>query len=226
MMNVAVRMPLVELVTLDIAGTTVRDDGLVMRAFLRVADEHQLVRDEAWMKARMGVDKRQVFREALHLAGRDDSKALELSHRFDACIAAELHERPPVALPGALRTIRDLTEMGVRVAFTTGFSTSVGQMILDRMGWGYLVLVASDQVKAGRPAPDLIRECMRRTGTEDVAKVAACGDTPSDLGAGTNAGCRFVIGVGHGTHTLAELEKHPHTHLLPDLTTLVEVLCG
>lgn len=223
---VRVRTPLVELVTFDIAGTTVRDEGLVMRAFLRVADEHQLVRDEDWMKARMGVDKRQVFREALALAGRDGERALELAHRFDECIASELWEHPPVALPGAESSVRDLTEMGVRIAFTTGFSTSVAEMILDRMGWGNVVRVASDQVARGRPAPDLIRECMRRTKTLDVAKVAACGDTPSDLGAGTNAGCRFVIGVGHGTHTLAELQSHPHTHLLPDLTTLVEVLCG
>lgn len=225
-MTVGVRTPLVELVTFDIAGTTVRDDGLVMRAFRRVADEHQLARDDQWMKARMGVDKRQVFREALVLAGRNGERALELAHRFDECIASELWERPPRALPGAELCIRELTDLRVRIAFTTGFSTNVAEMILDRMGWGHFVRVASDQVSHGRPAPDLIRECMRRSGVTDVARVAACGDTPSDLGAGTNAGCRFVVGVGHGTHSLAELEVHPHTHLLPDLTNFVEVICG
>ncbi len=225
-MRVEVRTPLVELVTLDIAGTTVRDDGLVMRAFLRVADEEGLVRDESWMKARMGVDKRQVFREALERSGMDPSRGMELATRFDACIAQEMWERPPVALPGAERSIKELEEMGVRVAFTTGFSSGVAEMILDRMGWGHYPRVASDEVERGRPAPDLIHACMRRTGVREVSRVAACGDTPSDLGAGTNAGCRFVIGVGHGTHTLEELRGHPHTHLLSDLTTLVEVLCG
>ena len=50
------------------------------------------------------------------------------------------------------------------------------------------------------------------------------GDTPSDLGAGTAAGCGFVVGVGHGTHSLDELAAHPHTHLLPDLDGLTGVL--
>jgi phosphoglycolate phosphatase-like HAD superfamily hydrolase len=65
---------------------------------------------------------------------------------------------------------------------------------------------------------------MRRCGRSDPARVGIAGDTPSDLAAGTAAACRLVVGVGCGTHQLAELEPHPHSHLLPDLRLLPEVI--
>jgi hypothetical protein len=32
------------------------------------------------------------------------------------------------------------------------------------------------------------------------------------------------VGIGHGTHSLAELAHHPHTDLVPDLYSLRELL--
>jgi beta-phosphoglucomutase-like phosphatase (HAD superfamily) len=85
-------------------------------------------------------------------------------------------------------------------------------------------VVASDEVINGRPAPDLIYEGMRRLDISDPSHVGVAGDSPSDLEAGTAAGCRIVVGVGHGTHTLAQLAEAPHTALLPDLTGLMDVI--
>jgi phosphoglycolate phosphatase-like HAD superfamily hydrolase len=44
--------------------------------------------------------------------------------------------------------------------------------------------------------------------------MAKVGDTPADLLEGSAAGCAWVIGVASGTHRLAELAIHPHTHLV------------
>jgi phosphoglycolate phosphatase-like HAD superfamily hydrolase len=65
---------------------------------------------------------------------------------------------------------------------------------------------------------------MRLCGVTDATRVGVAGDTPADLQAGTNAGCRIVLGVGHGTHTLSELTAAPHTHLLPTLAGLPELI--
>jgi beta-phosphoglucomutase-like phosphatase (HAD superfamily) len=85
------------------------------------------------------------------------------------------------------------------------------------------VVVASDEVAHGRPAPDLIYEAMRRAGADDPGRVGVCGDTPSDLEAGHAAGCSMIVGVGHGTHTLEELAAHKHTHLFEDLMGLARL---
>ena len=72
----------------------------------------------------------------------------------------------------------------------------------------------------------MITEAMLRTGVTDVREVGVAGDTPSDMRAGSSAGCRWVIGVGHGTHTLDELAQYPHTHLVDDLSTLSAIVLG
>ena len=75
-----------------------------------------------------------------------------------------------------------------------------------------------------RPAPYLVFHCMEATGVQDVRRVLVAGDTPNDLGAGTNAGAGFVVGVATGSFTHDRLATEPHTHLLPstaDLPTLL-----
>jgi phosphoglycolate phosphatase-like HAD superfamily hydrolase len=65
---------------------------------------------------------------------------------------------------------------------------------------------------------------MARLGVADSRRVAKVGDTPADLHEGTNAGCGMVIGITGGTHTRAELEPHPHTHLIESVRDLPALL--
>ena len=56
-------------------------------------------------------------------------------------------------------------------------------------------------------------------------EVGVAGDTPADLLAGQAAGVAMIVGIGCGTHSLAQLREHPHTHLFEDLRALpAEVL--
>jgi phosphoglycolate phosphatase-like HAD superfamily hydrolase len=59
-----------------------------------------------------------------------------------------------------------------------------------------------------------------------VAEVVAVGDTALDLQAGTNAGLRAVVGVLTGAATAEILRREPHTHILPDVTKLPELLAS
>ena len=213
-----------DLFLFDFAGTTVRDDGIVLEAYRRVLGRAGLEADDPWLLARMGRTKRTVFEELLDLNGRPVADAPALAAGFDDAMAGVFEDRPPEALPGAEEAIAGLRAAGVAVGFTTGFSSATMAIILDRLGWRSDAAVASDEVASGRPAPDLIIEAMRRAGVSDAGRVGTCGDTPSDLLAGANAGCSVIVGVGHGTHSLDELARYPHTHLLPDLTGLVAAL--
>ena len=55
-------------------------------------------------------------------------------------------------------------------------------------------------------------------------RVLAAGDTPNDLAAGTNAGAGFVVGVLTGSFDAATLGRERHTHLLPGVAQLPEIL--
>jgi phosphonatase-like hydrolase len=213
-----------DLFLFDMAGTTVRDDGLVLRAFLDTAAERDLAPTPDWVVARMGFSKVAVFREMLSDGGLDVAGDEAMAARFRQRLDELYGETPPAPTEGAVEALAALDARDVRVGFTTGFARATALPLLEQLGWADRILVASDEVENGRPAPDLILEAMRRAEVTDPARVGAAGDTPSDLQAADAAGCRFVVGVGHGTHTLEQLEPHPHTHLVPTLVDLVEAL--
>jgi phosphonatase-like hydrolase len=131
-------------------------------------------------------------------------------------------------MPGAESLFLDLRRRGIRVALDTGFSQDIVEALMGRLGWEVVrtldAIVCSDEVANGRPSPDLVFEAMRRVGVNDVRRVAKVGDTPSDLEEGAAAGCGWVIGITHGTHSREQLRRHPHTHIVESLNEVGEVL--
>jgi phosphonatase-like hydrolase len=213
-------MARLELFLFDLAGTTVRDDQRVPRTFAAVCDQFSVPLRPAQLKTRMGMHKQAVFAALLAEAGMTGDRAPALAAAFEVEFAALADREPLQPTVGAHAAIAAVQALGVRVGFTTGFARSTANLILQRLGWSDHVAVASDEVASGRPAPDLILTAMQRCGVAAASAVGVAGDTPADLLAGTAAGARLVVGVGCGTHTLAELRVHPHTHLLDDLTAL------
>lgn len=213
------------LVIFDIAGTTVKDHGFVERAFLSVSRRHDLGLDAAWIKPRMGVHKLQVMREAIEQSAHTvEATPEQLAQSFEDAIDHEVESGAAPAMQGARELIQELRDSGVKVAFTTGFSRKTALTVLKGAGLEGDALVASDEVSKGRPEPEIVQEAMRRTGVEDPGAVAVIGDTPSDLGSGTNAKAALVIGIGHGTHELTELADYPHTDLAANTAALRELL--
>ena len=50
------------------------------------------------------------------------------------------------------------------------------------------------------------------------------GDTPSDLMEGMNAKCGYVIGVTTGAYMLSQLEFEKYTHLIENLSEILDIL--
>jgi phosphonatase-like hydrolase len=132
-------------------------------------------------------------------------------------------------MPGASATFAALRRAGIKVALNTGFSRPITRVLLERLGWSGVnppvnATVTSDEVRRGRPYPDMIHDLMRRFGITDAARVAKVGDTPTDLEEGTNAGCGLVIGVTNGTHSRVQLESYPHIHLVDSVADVPRIL--
>ena len=218
-------MPLpLDLFLFDLAGTTVVDDRRVQRAFERTAAAFDLPCDREYLQRFMGWHKQLVFERLLTEASRPIAPAVQMAERFEDEFAASVAATPLQPTRGAVDSIHRLGELGVQIGFVTGFSRSTTDLVLRSLGWHSLPSVASDEVAHGRPAPDLVLAAMAKTRVTDASRVGVAGDTPADLQAGTAAGCRFVIGVGHGTHAIEELAKAPHTHLMHTLEGLVPLL--
>jgi phosphoglycolate phosphatase len=216
------------LVVLDMAGTTVRDDGAVDEAFAVALSSVGVATDsprfeaaQRYVRDTMGQSKADVF--AALLEPDEAARATDEFARAYEHIVAQGRVAP---MEGAVELFATLRQHGVKVCLTTGFAPSTRDALLASLGWGDLVDLALSPVDCGRgrPEPDMIFGAMERLGVGDAGAVAVVGDTMSDLEAGTKAGARAVVGVLSGAHDRETLSAAPHTDLIDDVTDLIGVL--
>ncbi|GLZ81106.1 putative haloacid dehalogenase-like hydrolase [Actinorhabdospora filicis] len=209
---------MVELAVLDMAGTTVADDGLVEAAFLEaVAGRSDVDEMLVHVRATMGESKITVFR---HLFGGDEDAAQAANLRFEVAYAG--HLGAVTAIPGAAETITALRSAGVKVALTTGFSRPTADAILSALDWTGLADLSLVPAEAGRgrPFPDLVLTAVLRLGATDLRQVVTCGDTTYDVLTGLRAGAGTVTAVTTGAHDATALSAAGAHHVLSSVTAL------
>jgi phosphonatase-like hydrolase len=224
----------IELVVFDLAGTTLEDDGEVERAFVEAVGTTGVEVTAEEVAAVMGWAKRDAIRTLLERrrgSAPNDAEVERIHELFEARLVRHYATAPGVReVEGASTLFERLRGNGIHVAIETGFPKVIALVALARLGWvvGQTIdtLVTSDDVARGRPDPEGIRVAMQRVGVTDPQRVVKVGDTPSDLHEGSRACCRWVVGVTRGTHTLAQLLDHPHTHLIQTIKSLVDDVPG
>ncbi|GAA0196073.1 phosphonatase-like hydrolase [Fulvivirga kasyanovii] len=220
----------IKLVVFDMAGTTVHDNRNVHQV-LKAALARQNV-DISLEEANevMGIPKPIAIRYLLDqkYSGEITEQLIDQIHQdFVQSMVSFYREDPSVKeKQGASRVFGKLRDNNIKIALDTGFDRKTADAILERLDWTGLVdcTVTSDEVKHGRPHPDMIFKAMEQTGIEDVKAVVKVGDTVSDLQQGSSAGCRYVVGVTSGACTGDELVVEPHTHLIENLEELLPII--
>lgn len=220
----------VDLVVMDMAGTTVRDAGEVPAAFRAALAAYGIALSDDEIAAIRGASKRAVVRRLLdvHRPGAAPGVADEVYDAFRADLARR-YGAGAQPVPGAEETIRWLRGRGIRVALNTGFDREIVALLLDALGWAEGLVdavVCGDDVREGRPAPYLLFRAMEATGAADVRRVVNVGDTELDLRAGWNAGVGWNVGVTSGAHPRERLERAPHTHLIDSVAALPQLWGG
>ncbi|WP_033826264.1 phosphonatase-like hydrolase [Kitasatospora sp. MBT63] len=221
----------IRLVVLDMAGTTVADDGLVERAFDAAAadlgvtagtPEHDRMLEH--VRVTMGESKISVFR---HLFG-DEAKAQQANLAFETAYHDLVDAGHCAALPGAADAIEQLRSAGRTVVLTTGFSRSTQDRILKALGWQDIadLTLCPAEAGRGRPYPDLVLTALLRTGTDSVRQIAVAGDTGYDMLTGTRSGASVVAGVLTGAHREERLRADGATHVLGSIAELPGLLAG
>ena len=221
-------MQSIELAVLDMAGTTVTDDGLVLRAFDEAASaldvpESGPERDAArtYVLDTMGQSKIEVFR---HLFGTED-RAQQANTTFEQAYTDSI-DGGVAEVPGAADAMARLRAAGVKVALTTGFSAGTQQRIIGALGWTDIadLVLAPGEGGRGRPYPDMVLNALLRTGIDDVAKVAVLGDTSSDILSGLRAGASLVAGTLTGAHDADALHAAGATHVVPSVADFPDLI--
>jgi phosphoglycolate phosphatase len=209
-------MDLITIACLDMAGTTVADDGGVITAFAAAIERGgvsrgTLAHDRAMQTARatMGQSKIEVFRQIF----TDEADAQRANAAFEACYAEAVAAGGVEAVPGAAEVMTRLSQAGIRVCLATGFAPATRDAVIHALGWRPLIDLALSPADAGRgrPWPDLPLTALLRLGGGAVSELAVVGDTSSDVESGRRAGAGLVAGVltGHaGREELEEAKAH------------------
>ena len=217
---------------LDMAGTTVRDDGTVLEAFsaaitaqnLPVAAYSQAMKD---VRSSMGQSKIEVFRRILG----QEAMARKANEAFEDHYAAAVRAGAVAPMPGAVETMTRLREAGIRVCLATGFSSATRDAIIGQLGWGNLVDLVLSPADAGfwgrgRPWPDLPLTALLRLRGGAVSELAVAGDTGSDVESGLRAGAAVVAGVLTGADSREDLERAGTPLILETIADLVPHVTG
>jgi phosphoglycolate phosphatase len=222
-------MDFITIACLDMAGTTVADDGGVITAFAAAIERGGVARgtpahDRAMRTARatMGQSKIEVFRQIF----TDEADAQRANAAFEACYAEAVAAGGVEAVPGAAEVMARLSQAGIRVCLATGFAPATRDAVIDALGWRPLIDLALSPADAGRgrPWPDLPLTALLRLGGGAVSELAVVGDTPSDIESGRRAGAGLVAGVLTGRTSREELEEAKAQVVLESVAGLPPVL--
>ncbi|HEY2506176.1 MAG TPA: HAD-IA family hydrolase [Streptosporangiaceae bacterium] len=222
-------MPDISVACLDMAGTTVADDGSVMAAFTAAVAEFGLVPGASgyedvmtYVRDTMGQSKIEVFR---YILGSEE-RASRGNQVFEQRYADSLQAGLVKPLPGATETITALRAAGVKVCLTTGFSAATRDALLDALGWRPLIDLALSPADAGRgrPWPDMPLTALLHLGGGAVSELAVVGDTPSDIESGLRAGAGLVAGVTTGASSAEDLAAAGAPHVLDSVTGVLQLV--
>ena len=226
---------MIKLAIFDVAGTTAKDDGLVVKAFQLalgavgvVPGSSQMQEMTNYVNATMGERKMDVF---LHLLEGDKIKANLVHEKFIASYIQLVKDGELEEFDGITPFFVELRAKNIGIAITTGFPREILDVIIDALNWRRIIdiSVAASEVSHGRPAPDMIFKAMQGF---DLAKginliaseIAVIGDTRSDMESGAAAGAESVVGVASGAHTKDELIKAGATDVLAFATDLLTLI--
>lgn len=219
----------IQLAVIDMAGTTVADDGLVVSAFESAATavgvpESGQERDNArqYVLDTMGQSKISVFRALFET----EERAQQANTAFERAYEQLIDEGHAEPIDGAAQAITRLRDAGVKVALTTGFSGTTQEKLLAALGWqslADLVLAPGDGVR-GRPTPDLILTALMRLQVDGVQNVATLGDTSSDIESGLRAGAAIAAGTLTGAHNEEQLRNAGATHVVGSVSEFADLI--
>jgi phosphoglycolate phosphatase len=219
----------IQMISFDVAGTTVIDDGLVIRAFQKAFgfavplqwEEHQKEWTQ-YAKDTMGQSKIEVFTALL---GRPDL-AREANAAFEGAYLDLVLTEGIDEIPGATELFKNLKAAGFQTALTTGFSRNTLNAILKKLSWQDLLgaTVTPPEVGAGRPSPKMLQKVAADLGVTNPEACVVVGDTVSDVEAGLAFGAGVVIGVLSGAHNLDALLGAGATSVVNSVAELQSLL--
>ena len=217
-------MAAVDAVVFDLDGVIVQSEEIWDWARRGLAAEHDVNWPRGATEAMMGMSSLEwsrYLRDAVGVPLAPEAISTEVVRRVE-----ERYRRSPPWIDGALEALRRIA-----ARWPLGLATSSNREIIDlvlergELTGLFRATVSSEEVRAGKPAPDVYLEAARRLATP-AARCAAIEDSTNGLLAADAARMR-VIAIPNPAHPPAERALRVAYVVLPSITELTpEVITG
>lgn len=199
------------LAILDLAGTTMADDGLVLdavRSGLRAArvrvDGPGYPALDRQARATMDRSTITVFGELLD---GDMHRARRANDAFEASVGDAVRDGRIREVPGAGAAMAAIRDSGLSIALICGFGPDLRDRLIEALGWGRqidVLISPADVAGRGLPDPAVVHAA---AGSCDVSadQVAVAGDSTADIMGAVRAGAALAVGVRGGAHSETRL---------------------
>ena len=205
----------IKLAVFDMAGTTVKEHGLVYKTLYSSMNQFGLTVRKKEVEKWHGINKYEVLDHFLLRENKDrkDTNKLqnELYKLFEYNLKHEYFESSKISLIDDKLPLlfKKLRQKDIKIALNTGYSVDIQMAIIDKLKLDSFIddFISSEEVKIGRPYPYMIHKLMERNNIKNSKEVIKFGDTQNDILEGLNANCFASVGVLSGAESRDQLKN-------------------
>lgn len=222
-------MNTIELLVLDMAGTTIDEDNVVYKTLMQAVNDYGYnVTLVEVLSSCAGKEKFDAIETLLGEIGGRKKDAENIFKDFSGKLKIAYQNLEVKPINGVEDFLLKVRAAGKKVVLNTGYSSEIAQQLIQKLNWKENVhfdaLITADDVTASRPNPDMIFLAMKKFGIDDPKKVLKAGDSAIDIEEGKNAGCGMIVGVLSGAQNRSELEKAKPDYIFERISDVENIL--
>ena len=212
---------MVQAVIFDLDGTLVDTSQCHIAAWKKALSESGVKKSHREIRRQFGKSSEDIARSLL--PSRIKRNARIVAERKDDLFLEKGYESAE-AIPGARKTLSSLKGKGMTIAVCSSNPRVTVETLLKRFRLIRLVdvYVSMDEVRRGKPAPDILLLAARGMGLQP-STILVVGDSVYDMAAGKSAGMR-TAGVASGASSFDELQAQHPDFLLHRITEVIPLI--
>ncbi|AZA81311.1 HAD family hydrolase [Chryseobacterium lactis] len=219
----------IELLVLDMAGTTIDEDNVVYKTLTNAVNEHGYsVGLDKVLVSCAGMEKLEAITSLLKEINGNETDAQPIFENFSEKLKEAYQNLEVKPINGTENFLLHMKAQNKKVVLNTGYTYAIARQLLDKLQWKENVhfdaLITADDVSESRPSPEMIRLAMKKFNITEPEKVLKAGDSVIDIEEGKNAGCGLTIAVLSGAQNREELEKAQPDYILNTISEAENIL--
>ncbi|WP_288457757.1 phosphonatase-like hydrolase [uncultured Chryseobacterium sp.] len=202
----------IELLVLDMAGTTIDEDNVVYKTLMKAVNDYGYsVSLEKVLLSCAGMEKLEAISSLLKEIGGNEEDAAAIFENFSDQLKTAYQNLEVKPINGVENFLIKMRAQDKKIVLNTGYTSEIALQLLEKLGWKenahFDALITADDVSESRPSPEMILLAMKKFNIQEPEKVLKAGDSVIDIEEGKNAGCGVTVAVLSGAQSKAELEK-------------------